>query len=127
MEKETNGFIIPHRLPSLNDYINACRSHRYAGANLKHDVDVSICFAIRQALNSGKLYKPKPPVKLAFTWHESTRRRDADNVASAKKYILDALQTMGVIPNDNRKNVIGFTDEIVDDKRDYVEVEIFEV
>ena len=56
-----------------------------------------------------------------------TRRRDADNIASAKKYILDAMQHMNVIPNDNRKIVTGFTDEIIDDTSDYVEVNIIEL
>lgn len=34
---------------------------------------------------------------------------------------------MNVIPNDNRKIVTGFTDEIIDDTSDYVEVNIIEL
>lgn len=127
MDNQNNKFIIPHRLPSLNDYINACRSNRYSGAELKLETDVAVCLAIKNAVRTGTLRPPKPPVRLAFTWHESTKRRDADNVASAKKYILDAMQATSIIPNDSRKYVVGFSDEIVDDTRDYVEVEIFEV
>ena len=50
-----------------------------------------------------------------------------DNKAGAKKFILDALQQMNVIPNDNRKCVIGFSDEVIDDSNDFVNVRIFEV
>lgn len=122
-----NGFIIPVKLPSLNEYQNACRANRYAGAKFKKETETVIELAILKALKAGNLRPPSPPVRIAFVWHEKTRRRDADNIASAKKYILDAMQHMNVIPNDNRKIVTGFTDEIVDDTADYVEVNIIEL
>ena len=126
VEPKPNSFTIPARLPSLNEYIDACRANRYKGAKLKTDTEEVIALAILQALQSGELRRPTPPIRLAFTWHEKTRRRDADNIASAKKYILDAMQHVGIIPNDSRKYVTGFTDEIVDDSRDFVEVRISE-
>ena len=122
-----NGFTVYAKLPSLNEYINACRTNRYKGAKLKEYTETIIAHGIMQAQTSGTLRPPKPPIRIAFTWHEKTRRRDADNIASAKKFILDAMQRCGVIPNDNRNIVVGFTDEIVDDSNDFVEVKIFEV
>ena len=127
VEQKHNGFTVPTRLPSLNEYIDACRTNRYKGAKLKADTEAVIALAVMQALQRGELRRPTPPVRIAFTWHESTKRRDADNVASAKKYILDAMQSVGVIPNDSRKYVKGFTDDVVDDTRDFVEVKIYEV
>jgi Holliday junction resolvase RusA-like endonuclease len=62
-----------------------------------------------------------------FEWHERTKKRDADNIASAKKFILDALVKMRVIEDDGRKYVKGFYDVIVDDKEDFVIVELLEV
>jgi Holliday junction resolvase RusA-like endonuclease len=62
-----------------------------------------------------------------FEWHEKTQRRDADNIASAKKYILDALVKCGVLEDDSRKYVKGFYDTIIDDKEDFVIVELIEV
>lgn len=126
-EHRENGFTVPHKLPSLNEYINACRANRYKGAKLKEDAEALVVFGIMQAQTSGTLRPPKPPMRLAFVWHEKTRRRDADNIASAKKYILDAMQNVGIIPNDSRKYVTGFTDEIIDDDRDFVEVRIIEL
>lgn len=125
--EQRNGFIIPVKLPSLNEYQNACRANRYAGAKFKKETEAVIEIAILKALKSGELYPPPPPVRISFVWHEKTRRRDADNIASAKKYILDAMQRIGVIPNDNRNIVVGFSDEIIDDKNDFVEVRIYEV
>lgn len=114
------------KLPSLNDYIAANRSNKYMGANFKRDVEEVIGWSIKQALASKTLYKPKTAVILRFEWHERTKRRDADNIASAKKFILDALVKNGVLIDDSRKYVKGFYDLIVDDKKDYVKVELIE-
>ena len=64
---------------------------------------------------------------MRFEWHEKTKKRDADNIASAKKFILDALVKMGVLQDDSRKYVKGFYDVIVDDKTDFVKVELIEI
>ena len=126
-EKRENGFIIPAKLPSLNEYQNACRSNRYKGAKFKKETEAVIELAILKAMKTGELPPLQPPIRVSFVWHERTRRRDADNIASAKKYILDSMQSMNVIPNDNRKIVTGFTDEVIDDTSDFVEVRIYEV
>lgn len=55
------------------------------------------------------------------------KKRDADNIAFAKKFILDALVNMRVLPDDSRKYVKGFYDTIIDDKTDFVKVELVEV
>ena len=64
---------------------------------------------------------------IRFEWHERTKKRDADNIASAKKFILDALVKMRVLQDDSRKCVKGFYDVIVDDKEDFVIVELIEL
>ena len=64
---------------------------------------------------------------MRFEWHERTKKRDADNIASAKKFILDALVKNGVLEDDSRKYVKGFYDVIVDDKSDFVVVELVEI
>ena len=118
-----NSFVIKEKLPSLNEYIGACRSNAYMGAKFKKEVEETIGYYIRLS----KLDKPKKAVKINFEWHEKTKRRDADNIASAKKFILDALVKEGILINDSRKYVVGFTDTIIDDKEDFVIVEYFEV
>lgn len=119
-----NFFVVNSKLPSLNEYINACRTNPFGGAKFKRDVEKKIGIAIDNYLEHGNLVPTDNPVKVSFTWSEKTKRRDADNIASAKKYILDAMQTHKIIPNDNRNYVKGFFDDIIDGEEDYVVVEI---
>lgn len=128
--RERNGFSIKGRLPSLNDYVNACRTHWAKGAKLKQETEYLIFWSIKSAQNKGRCHPVTKPVVVFFLWHEHGDRRDADNIYSAKKYILDAMQTAGVIKNDNRKNVVDCVDMgIVPAKKgqDGVEVLMMEV
>ena len=124
MSDNPNGFTIAGRLPSLNDYINACRSHWSKGAALKRETEDAIFWHIISAKSKGTLRPVSGPVAVSFEWHESDQRRDWDNIISAKKYILDAMQRAGIIPNDNRKTVVGLADTLIDDTKDFVYVTI---
>lgn len=56
------------------------------------------------------------PVTVEFLWVEKDRRRDLDNVAFAKKFVLDGLVQAGVIADDNAKHVVGLSDSFAYDK-----------
>lgn len=90
-------FEIPGTLPTLNQYVNLERSNRYAAANLKKQTQERIISCLSDA--------PEFPgsVTVLFTWVRPDMRSDKDNVAFAKKFILDAIQQAGVIKNDNWK------------------------
>lgn len=109
------------KLPSLNEYINACRTNRYAAANMKKNTENEI------ALYINKLPQFKNKVKIKFTWIESNKKRDFDNICASKKFILDALVKCGKMPNDNRNYVSGFTDEFDYGKENKVILEIEEI
>ena len=112
---------IPEKLPSCNDYIEACRTNKYLAAKMKVEIEQLIgCYILT-------LPKFEKPVKIHFHWVEGSARRDLDNVCFSKKFILDALVNMRVLPNDSRKYVKGFYDTIVDDKSDFVVVELVEI
>lgn len=96
-------FEVPGKLPSLNDYVGACRANPYKGAKAKKDAQEAVAWAIRAA----RLKPMRPPVTVSFTWVEPDMRRDKDNISSAKKYVLDALVETGVIPDDNWKCIAG--------------------
>lgn len=100
-------FTVRFRLPGLNEYIHAVNINRYKGNALKREAQDGIGWAIKTAH-----LKPvtKYPVFVNFEWHEKSRRRDLDNIASAKKFILDALQECGILEGDGQKQIIGFTD-----------------
>ena len=99
-------FKIPFLLPSLNDYVDICRGNRYSASKHKKEIERNIMWCLPKVEVSS-------PVFIRFIWHEPTKRRDKDNVAFAKKYILDALQKKKILPNDNNRWIIGFTDEFV--------------
>lgn len=124
-----NSFSVSARLPSLNDYINACRTHWTKGARLKQETEDLIIWAIRSAKNRGDCRPVKGPCMIEFIWYERGMRRDLDNIYSAKKYILDAMQKAGIIENDDRKHVVGLCDEIRETAKgcDRVHVVIWEV
>lgn len=96
---------IPLKLPSLNEYIDACRKNRLAGANMKKRYQNHIGYYLHG------LPKYQRPVKIHFTWIEKNRRRDLDNICWNKKFILDAMVQQGILKDDNRKLVTGFTDD----------------
>lgn len=122
----TNEFTIKHKLPSLNDVIEANRTNRFMGAKFKREIEEAIGWSIRSALTRKTLYKPKTAVVVRFTWTEPNMRRDCDNIASAKKFILDALVKMKVLKNDNQKHVVGFSDDFEIGKDYSVRVELIE-
>lgn len=120
-------FIIKEKLPSLNEYVRACRSNKYQGAKFKADVEEVIGWAIKQAQAAGKLSSMcEEPCNVYINWHEKTKRRDVDNIQSAQKFILDALQKCGIIKNDSRKYVKQIYHTVNDSTEDYVVVRLEE-
>lgn len=95
---------IPLKLPSCNDYINACRYNRYAGAKMKKDIEKEISIYINELPNFNN------PVKIKFLWIEGNKRRDLDGICFSKKFILDTLVSQGKLKDDNRKCVCAFED-----------------
>ena len=90
---------IPLKLPSLNEYIRACRNNKYAGAKFKANIEEDIMWYINS------LPKFERPVKINFTWIEGNKKRDIDNVAFAKfPEAADKIQRMMQTALDN-----GFT------------------
>jgi Holliday junction resolvase RusA-like endonuclease len=124
--KPTYYLRIDQKLPSLNDYINECRKHWSKGAVFKRDTEEVIGWYIRKAKREGTLAPMTGTVSFLIVWHERTRKRDTDNVQSAAKYILDALQGMGIICNDSPKYVDQINHRIERGTADFVEVYFYE-
>ena len=96
-------FIINARLPSLNELIAANRQGYQAGARLKRDIQT----AITRTITDAKLKPVTMPCIVHMTFEEATKRRDTDNVESAKKFILDALVNTGILQGDGPRHVVG--------------------
>lgn len=119
-----NSFEISGKLPSLNEVINENRTNRYAGAKLKKDTENMICIAIKNAVRNGSLKAMDCPCTVHIRWCEKTRRRDADNIQSSQKFILDALVKCGILKNDSRKYVTQIYHQIVDGNENMVIVNL---
>jgi len=91
------------RLPGLNEVTATNRNNRYAGAKQKRQTEAALLAQLcpRPQLSGGYHWR--------FTWYEADRRRDPDNIASAVKFIFDALQAAGIIGNDNWQCVLSIS------------------
>lgn len=120
MSEKTQILTIPGELMDLNTYVNIERANRFGGAKAKEN-QTAICQRYAQQQLSPVDY----PVWVRFLWITPDKRKDPDNVAFAKKFIMDGLVNAGILENDGRRQVAGFTDDFeVSAKEPRVEVYI---
>lgn len=116
--------IIDGRLPCMNDLINANRQNRLKGATLKRKTQEMIAMQLRGQIKNTQF---KKKVLVYIKYFEKDERRDEDNVTSGAKFILDAMQDIGLIQNDNRKCVHLLQEVFTDKGNPRIEIEIEEV
>ena len=105
------AFKIYEKLPSLNEYINLCRRNKYQANKFKTDIEKRI----RNYIYCGQLV-PVKKCRIEFHWIEPDKRRDLDNIISAKKFILDSLQEAKIIQTDGQRHVCEIRDFVRIDK-----------
>jgi Holliday junction resolvase RusA-like endonuclease len=102
-------------LVDLNTYINAERRNRFLGAKIKKTCTDDIYYECLSEENSNQ--QPiKTPVVIHFRWYTKNLKKDADNVSFSKKFVLDGLVKAGILPDDTRRWIGGFTDQFYVDK-----------
>ena len=92
----SQSFTIPGTLPGLNEVVNASRANKYKAAKLKKEAEKLIVYSIKAA----KIHPMADVSFIEFGWFEPNRKRDPDNIVSARKFIMDALQKAGIIETD---------------------------
>ena len=101
-------FEVPGTLPTLNQYVDAERSNRLYAAKVKRQAQAEV----RAAVGAGAPCF-EGAVDVWMLWVRPDMRSDKDNVAFAKKFVLDALQETGTIRKDSWKlctpHDFGFT------------------
>lgn len=113
--------VIEGRMPGLNEYVDAERTNRFAAAKMKAAETRRAEAAARACM----MPVFEGPVSVSFRWYERNRRRDVDNVAFAKKFVLDGLVAAGVIKGDGQRYVRAVSDSVlVDAERPRVVVEV---
>ena len=106
-------FTIPGKLPGFNEYVNICRTNKYGAARFKQKIEEEIGWEIVAAKLNNRQF---PRVSVHIDFFEPDRRRDEDNVKSAKKFILDAMGKVKTIQGDGQKYIEKITDALQIDK-----------
>ena len=105
----------------LNEYINTERRNKYEAAKIKDKLTSAVAWQCK----AKQCHKPTGKVDMIFKWHVKGRH-DSDNIAFAKKFVLDGMVQAGLLENDNPKCVRHLADYIYRDLKkpqvDYVEV-----
>ena len=124
MEGLTQRFVIPHELMDQNTFISRQRGNKFGGARAKKEQSQLCALYIKQAMNKGLTVKHYP-IDITFNWIMPNRMKDKDNICFSKKFILDAMQSAGLIKNDGWNEINDFKDRFkVDKSFPRVEVEI---
>ncbi|MDO4460731.1 MAG: hypothetical protein Q4C42_11760 [Clostridia bacterium] len=101
-------FVIPGRLPGLNEFIDANRKNAKMGNNMKQQAQAKVGVFIRYGLKQAKIRRR---VNMTYIWYEEDRRRDKDNISSfGRKVIQDALVKNGYLENDGWKQIGNIRD-----------------
>lgn len=102
--------VIKGRLDGLNEYTRACRGSWQSGMKMKQRNEMLV------AAQCAGIPTIEGQVFIAFYWYEPDKKRDKDNIAFGKKFILDALVKKRVIQGDSWKYIEGFRDSFYVDK-----------
>ena len=114
-------FVLLGEWTTLNQYSDAERTHYRYGASIKKAETNRAALELKMQWDG----TPVPKSVFKFTWYRKNRRTDPDNIAFAKKFLLDAMEEVGIIDNDGWKNVAGFIDDFfVDKSNPRVEIEL---
>jgi len=115
-------FILQGEYCTLNQYSDAERTHYRYGASIKKAETARAVYELKQQWDGTM---PDVPVEIIISWWRKNRRTDPDNIVFAKKFILDAMQEVGILENDGWNQVCGFTDDWgVDKDNPRVEIEL---
>ena len=114
---------LPDEFCDLNTYINAERRNRFLASKIKKEETERVYYlTIGKKLPIGVVF----PLIIEITWYVKDLRKDADNIAFAKKFLSDGMVMSGLLPEDSRKYVRVWRDMdiIVDKNNPRVEIEI---
>lgn len=109
--------VINYKLNNWNEIIDLNRKNKYL-ANNEKQVEMGYIKYFLIGIEKIKEY----PIELICKWHIKNSNSDLDN--KSIKSVLDALQLYGILENDNCKHINKITYEYIEDKKDYLEIEV---
>lgn len=91
---------IPHKFPTLNEYIQVERSNKFSGASMKKKfTNLAIPYFTQEIT---------VPCEVECVWNFERLNSDGDNIAFGLKFILDGAVKSGKLKSDSLKYVQGF-------------------
>lgn len=111
--------IIDYKLNNWNDIIDANRRNKHVGAKEKKIEMGYITYFL-----TGVPKITRYPIKIECIWHTKNFGSDLDN--KSIKAVLDAMQIKGILENDNISHINEITYKVVKDKKDYLEMMIYD-
>jgi len=122
-EGKNNKLVIPGQLPTMNTIINKSKTHWSNYKRMKDNYDAIVQYYAEQ-----QRIKFFESTVLNITYYRKDKRTDPDNIAAAKKFIIDGLVSAGVLEDDGWAVVKGFNETWeVDRENPRVEIELLEV
>ena len=112
------AFVSDQEVSEVVDFIKS----QSLGNTYAPDIEEKISYYIYDAVSKGTLHKQENPCWIVIEWTEKDRRRDADNIQSSQKFVIDSLVKCGILQNDNRKRVKNVTHIISVGKEHMVKV-----
>jgi len=96
-------------LPGTNEMENWARTNRYGAAKHRKAWKKHVVNSISPCPRFNRIW-------LEIIYYEPNKRRDKDNIAGAKKYILDGLVDAGIIEKDGWDYIVGWAEFFEIDK-----------
>lgn len=110
---------IDYKLDGWNEIIAYNRTNKFIGAQRKkREMQIIKLFLV------GVPKIEKYPIKIRFNWYVKNFASDLDNKST--KAILDAMQSFGILKQDNCKHIREITHRAYRSDKDYVILEIEE-
>jgi hypothetical protein len=104
--------IIEGELPDLNKIIDVSKKHWAKYHQFKKKYTELVAMVAKAQLTPVCEY----PITISVDWYCPSRRKDPDNVAFAKKFILDGLVLAGILKSDSWKQISELHDRFFQDK-----------
>lgn len=105
-------FFVAGPLPGLNEMLASAKGAGGTGRRYS-SLKKTWTEAVWATVKSNRV-RPVARATIEFVWVERDRRRNPDNVASAKKFILDGLVMAKVLRNDGWGEIAGWSDKFLD-------------
>ena len=111
---------IDYKTDGWNEIIAYDRANKFIGAQRKkREMQIIKFFLV------GVPKIEKYPIKITFNWYIKNFASDLDNRST--KVILDAMQSMGILKNDNCKHIREIVHKAYKSEKDYLVMEIEEL